>query len=104
MSEGENSIPAFMQSGGPAFPQKHEAGDGSYIEYFGLTVRDYFAANAPITLVEAVQAADLESGSPSIEVALCRVLMDKAKRAIAMTALATLRNEYADAMLKTRES
>lgn len=32
------------QTGGPAFPQKHDDTPG--IQYFGMTLRDYFAAMA----------------------------------------------------------
>lgn len=104
MSEQLPGTHVFTESGGPAFPQRHEAGDGSYIEYLGLTVRDYFAAKAPFTLADAIVAADLESGSTSVEIAVHRVLLDPAKRASAMTMLALLRGEYANAMLKARES
>jgi hypothetical protein len=30
----------------PAFPQRDERGDGSYIQYAGISIRDYFAAKA----------------------------------------------------------
>jgi hypothetical protein len=69
-----------------------------------MTLRDYFAANAPFTLADAVLAANMETSAVSVETALCRALMDEKKRALAMDVLAKLRNEYADAMLHARKS
>lgn len=46
----------IQKDGGPAFPQRHEIGDGAYIEYSGLTIRDYFAAKAMQALVTSPYA------------------------------------------------
>ena len=81
----------------PAFPQHESPGN-----YAGMTLRDYFAAQAPFTIADAVIAADMEYSAPSVEVAVARVLADDAKRAAAMNTLVALKYEYADTMLEAR--
>ena len=45
------------RAGGPAFPQKLSFCDGGGIEYFGLSVRDYFAARTPAIKIPANASA-----------------------------------------------
>jgi len=87
-------------TGGPAFPcdpfaasePKNVAEAKRLAE--GMTLRDYFAAHAPITLTDAVEFLDTYGGEvtgpwPPQEV---------------LRTLADLRVEYANAMLKAREA
>jgi hypothetical protein len=87
-----------MLNGGPAFPAEC---DNDF--YKGMTLRDWFAAKAPVSIGDAICAANMESSSQSIEVAVARVMVDPAKRAKAFAMLAKLRMEYADAMLEARK-
>jgi len=79
-------------NGGPAFPiHPGAAMDGQLVrETQGMTLRDYFAAHAPITLQDAIWAMQqigetVKTGEELI------------------TFFAQLRLAYADAMLKERE-
>lgn len=77
---------------GPAFPVQYETGgrDNSQITYFGISVRDYFAAKAMATLIDQDDddlrewVTDPEEGMPSIK------------------ALAVASYEIADAMIAER--
>jgi len=73
------------RAGGPAFPQKLSFCDGGGIEYFGLSVRDYFAAKAMLYVGEMAPNVDAET----IEQAFAT--------------LAKLSFKMADAMMKARE-
>lgn len=94
--------PARPNDGGPAFPQGERVGDIA-VQIGGMTLRDYFSAKAPVSLGDAIAAANLEHSAQSVEVAVCRVMSSPEKRAIAFAMLARLRHDYADAMLKARE-
>ena len=78
-------------TGGPAFPvlvSKNPA-----IEYCdsGMTLRDYYKAHAPVNITDAMQASG------------CYPTMTPSDRPAVWSAMAILREEYADAMLKARE-
>ena len=71
------------KTGGPAFPYEERKSDGApYKDYFGMTMRDYFAAKAM-----------------QVELAQCKEFPDENWRVgIALSAY-----QMADAMLKARE-
>jgi hypothetical protein len=80
-------------TGGPAFPCDWDYINSNREAANGMTLRDYFAAHAPITLTDAVEFLDTYGGEvtgpwPPQEV---------------LRTLADLRVEYANAMLKARE-
>lgn len=83
-------------TGGPAFPamevRTHDTGDIVHNASQGMTLHDYFAAHAPITLDDAVQFLDTYGGE---------VVGPWPPQKVLQT-LADLRVEYADAMLKAR--
>lgn len=76
----------------PAFPFKPEYNDnGASQVYEGMTLRDYFAAHCPMTIVEfghGLEAIGHEDASADQM----------------LTAFARIRYNYADAMLKAREA
>lgn len=81
----------------PAFPcdsivERNQKGElvGVAVSSYGMTVREYFAAHAPITLAEAGEKYRLNNGNGTI--------------GDVMDYLAKLRWAYADAMLKTGKS
>jgi len=78
-------------TGGPAFPYEERNGEGNPVrDYFGMTLRDYFAAKA----MQSIYAANVDwepTGTPMDEESL-QVLADVAQDAYKM----------ADAMLKAR--
>jgi len=86
--------------GGPAFPAPLEtalmAGLKPSNGALGMTLRDYFAANAPITVADAMVAVAADSASIGT--------LQKSARARVMAMLAEMRLEYADAMLAAREA
>jgi hypothetical protein len=59
----------------------------------GMTLRDYFAAHAPITYQDAVEWLDCYGGE----------VVGPWNPGTIMETLVDLRNEYADAMLAARE-
>lgn len=79
------------KDGGPAFPRLIERMDnlGNSID-MGMSLRDYFAAHAPITLDDIELWRD---GDPR-----CQIIPTIERIQI----LANLRGEYADAMLAER--
>lgn len=84
-------------TGGPAFPS-HEAGISDPREQIsggGLSVRDYFAAHAPITVDDAMLACGCDAASIG--------MLPRAQRTIILAALTEMRVDYADAMLAERE-
>jgi hypothetical protein len=78
-----------QNTGGPAFPSTHPHGQDE-----GMTLRDYFAAHAPITLTDAVEFLDTYGGEVTGPWPPQKVLRT----------LADLRVEYADAMLQARNA
>ncbi len=83
----------MKNSGGPAFPTLAVVGDAALSDG-GLTVRDYFAANCPITIKEAV---DIANG--------LEVPFDTDRDLDGLLRFyADLRVRYADAMLAVRAS
>lgn len=90
--------------GGPAFPsgEKYHTTDlagrtrdhAKAPFYAGLSLRDYFAAHAPITLADAVE----QCGWSCIE----KRYFSDAERDTLFRIMALMRAEYADAMLAER--
>ncbi len=88
-----------IKDGGPAFPQGQSIGDISSVEG-GMTLRDYFAAHAPVTCIDANQS--LLQQPDAARFAACD--HDGAMpMPLIMKELVRLRWEYADAMLTARE-
>lgn len=85
-----------INDGGPAFPWAVNMRGG-------MSLRDYFAAKAPITLADAVVAAGIASSAPSVDCAVVSAMIDATNRAKAFAMLAQLRLDYADAMIQARE-
>jgi hypothetical protein len=86
-----------QKTGGPAFPASSgwdSQGNWcrNYTDNEGMTLRDYFAAHAPITLTDAVEFLDTYGGEVTGPWPPQKVLRT----------LADLRVEYADAMLQAR--
>ena len=78
-----------IETGGPAFPHKIEdAWEETYTA--GMTLRDYFAAHAPIGVADANEAFYRTHGR-------------NPRTSEMLDTLAGLRSMYADAMLKARE-
>lgn len=92
MSKGE-----YTPENPSAFPSRVDEpmlGGGSYRnDRPGMTLRDYFAAHAPVTFAEALAAC---TGTMP-------ALSDTDTRDFAWKVLASLRYEYADAMLLARK-
>jgi hypothetical protein len=95
-------------TGGPAFPA-HFTNEGErnvmspdgrvvppgYVVVMqGMTLRDYFAATAPISCDDAMTALFIDSESVGV--------LTPGQRIEVMEMLAKMRLEYADAMLKAR--
>ena len=80
-----------INDGGPAFPTENAMRTGpSSCRYEGMTMRDYFAAHAPIDVADANEAFYRTHGrSP--------------RTSEMLDTLAGLRSMYADAMLKARD-
>lgn len=66
-----------------AFPVEYDHGQGGTVVQFGMSLRDYFAAKAMQSAVSASSHIDMEPG-------------------VAMTAVARVSYEIADAMLAER--
>ena len=88
-----------IKDGGPAFPftviKESDGRTGAPINcdvFTGMTLRDYFAADAPISLTQAI-AIEYQAALPGL---------NEAERANVFETLARIRYEYADAMLKER--
>jgi hypothetical protein len=83
------------RTGGPAFPsdELHQGGQ-IYQQFHGMTLRDYFAAKAPIGVDDALTACGIDV--PTIG------MLPASERVVVLVALATMRGEYADAMLAER--
>lgn len=81
-----------INNGGPAFPTLAVVGDAALSDG-GLSVRDYFAAHAPISWQDAIKSIDCseERFGPWPESKIIERLV-------------LLRNDYADAMLAARAS
>jgi hypothetical protein len=77
-------------NGGTAFP----VGGLLVQESYSMTLRDYFAAKAPITVADAMVACGCS--------ALSIGMLDTAQRLEVFGILAIMRGEYADAMLVER--
>jgi len=84
------------KTGGPAFPamevRTHDTGDIVHNASQGISVRDYFAAHAPITWQDAIEWLDTYGGE----------VVGPWHPERIMDTLVMLRSEYADAMLKAR--
>lgn len=76
-------------TGGPAFPSHGSMGE---VAHEGMTLRDYFAAHAPITLTDAVEFLDTYGGE----------VVGPWRPEKVLQTLAELRVEYADAMIAAR--
>lgn len=84
-------------TGGPAFSRPAvftEVLGLASVEQDGMTLRDYFAAHAPITWQDAIEWLDTYGGE----------VVGPWHPERIMDTLVMLRNEYADAMLKAREA
>lgn len=86
------------KDGGPAFARPAAWFNGTTMSRSqdGMTLRDYFAAKAPITVDDAMVAAGADSS--------CIGTLPRAKRIEVLEVLAAMRLEYADAMLAAREA
>ena len=78
------------EQGGAAFPISHSDKPGAYEAECGMSLREYYMAHAPISMEDAMQAAQ------------CYPSMSKDQRPNMWKAMAELRAEYADAMLAAR--
>jgi len=88
---------ATINDGGPAFPSpEQQFTDGVMVVgrqgAYGMSLRDYFAATAPITMAEVVQ---YYRRYPHLNVDV--------EREAFLSLMADLRYQYADAMLAARE-
>ncbi len=88
-------------TGGPAFPRPVSEDDGrfgrnqeQYGAQDGMTLRDYFTANAPVTIGDAM----LRCGFCEESIGM----FEQESRTEIFTVLAEMRGEYADAMLAER--
>lgn len=81
--------PGLKPNDGPAFPCSH----GDYMQ-FGMSLRDYFAARAPISVQDAMIASGLGMAAFAGR--------NRGERIEIMKALAEMRMDYADAMLAER--
>ena len=81
-----------QNTGGPAFPTPRYERNDMYS--LGMTLHDYFAAHAPITLTDAVEFLDTYGGEVTGPWPPQKVLRT----------LADLRVEYADSMLQARNA
>lgn len=79
--------------GGSAFPTGAHIGDMGVTEG-GISVRDYFAAHAPITVEDALLLTGLSAHSIG--------MLRRTERARVLEGLAVMRGDYADAMLRER--
>ncbi len=79
--------------GGLAFPVSTEYGPKIDSDS-GMSLRDYFAAKAPINVSDAMVFIGLDVGSVGV--------LGENRRAEVFVALAKLRGQYADAMLAER--
>lgn len=75
-------------AGGPVFPQNVDLGCGQGITAFGMSVRQYFAAHAPVGWMDAADAVYRDSDYKTTPVT-----------AEIMAALIKMRADYADQML-----
>lgn len=81
-----------INDGGPAFPTpRYERGD---MYSLGMTLRDYFAAHAPITYQDAIGWLDCHGGE----------VVGPWNPETVMAVLVDLRNDYANAMLEARSA
>lgn len=76
-----------QNDGGPAFPVPNDANVNCQE---GMTLRDYFAAHAPVTLQDARYACSYHGYGEG---------WSDAERAASVAVLALMRFEYADAMI-----
>lgn len=85
-----------VHDGGPAFPLALEGArmPGDYGLAFGMTLRDYFAAHAP---VDFSYAMDVYGGRK-----ISKLPTTDEERAVFFAVWTLLRYEYADAMLERR--
>lgn len=81
----------ITNTGGPAFPAHKNWRIDS-----GMTLRDYFAAHAPITIEDAMLVAGLDCSAFG--------MLPLGKRMDVMVALANMRGTYADAMIAERSA
>jgi hypothetical protein len=81
---------ADTNTGGPAFPTPII----SIGQHQGMTLRDYFAAHAPITYQDAIEWLDRYGGEVVGPWHPSRI----------METLVDLRNDYADSMLEARKA
>ena len=85
-------MPDTINDGGPALPTENAMQTGpSSCRYEGMTMRDYFAAHAPIGVADANEAFYRAHGR-------------NARTSEMLDTLAGLRSMYADAMLKARDA
>ena len=82
-------MPDKIKDGGPAFPTTEEHGFNNGEP--GMTLRDYFAAHAPIDVADANEAFYRTHGR-------------NPRTSEMLDTLVVLRSRYADAMLKARDA
>ena len=77
-------------NGGPAFPGSYTGNNGMPVWSDGMTLRDYFAANAVRGYISSTTVRYTHNGCSQVDV-------------LALSKLATLSYEMADAMIAARE-
>ena len=86
-----------IKDGGPAFPHDRQRWDDPFPtlrpSHDGMSLRDYFASHAPISLEMAMEMLNVRGA-----LQIC----DDDVRANVFEQLAQLRNEFADAMIEAR--
>lgn len=83
---------AFLQAAFPLYVPTQRSGDNAEV-IPGMTLRDYFAAHAPVTLKDAVDWLNLYGGA---------CIEGRWRPQTIMNTLADLRNDYATAMIEAR--
>lgn len=88
---------AHKDNGGSAFPVPTDMSNGEafYLATPGMTLRDWFAGQAPITFADAAMVC----GYSDIFV----VMATTSRRLEVFRTMVAMRFEYADAMLEARE-
>lgn len=86
-----------INDGGPAFPFPSDDGPGQFQPSRGMTLRDWFASQCPLTVQEAWGIWTSRESLPFL-----RTVASANERAPFFEYFAMLRFEYADAMLAER--
>lgn len=88
---------AKINDGGPAFPAEFRGGEGSWRQE-GMTQRDWLASQCPLTMKEAWSI-----WTNSLRRPFSNTISEERERSPFLRYFASLRYEYADAMLAERE-